>query len=605
MHKVTLMKQTWVIRNKQGDVKEIAEEQGISEITARVMLNRSLLTKDERDVFLHPSVCSLRDPSVLLNAMKAAEALKRFAAEGKHIRIIGDYDVDGVTATYILMKGLTELHADVDFRIPHRMRDGYGINESMVDEALKDGVDVILTCDNGISEFETVKYAKELGMYVIITDHHDIPRKEKDDGTLEYVMPEADIIVNPKQPGETSPFNGFCGCVVAMKVMEACGLDIRPFLPYAAMATLCDVMDLRDENRTIVSVGLSELRKTADIGLSALIGQNALNREQISSYHVGFVIGPCLNASGRLDTAEKACRLLLSESPEEAAALAEELVALNKERKEMTEEGADRATFIIDYVAKERAKAEGDEDGDLDKYIDKVIVVNLQECHESIAGIVAGRIREKYNRPTFIFTNSGDVLKASGRSIEGYSMYDELYKVKELLLRFGGHPMAAGLSIDPDKFEEFQTLINDNCTLKQEDFVRKVRIDAKLPFRSVSFELLDELSALEPFGKGNEKYLFAEKDLKIAQMRILGKNSNLLKLNLISSDGFRFEGLFFGDIPSVLDELKSSFGEEEVEKAFRGVPNCIFISATYVPDRNEFNGMVTLNAKLQDIKVFK
>lgn len=599
------MKQKWVIKNKKGDVAAIAKEQNVSEICARLLLNRDLTTKEERDVFLHPSVCGLREPELLLNAMKAADFLRKSIEEGKHIRIIGDYDVDGITSTYVLMKALSSAGACVDYRIPHRMRDGYGVNVSMIDEALADGIDVILTCDNGISEFETVEYAKQSGISVVITDHHDIPREEKADKTFEYKMPDADIIVNPKQPGETSPFIGFCGCVVAMKVVEAMGIDIQSYLPYAAMATLCDVMDLRDENRVIVALGLSEMRKTRDIGISALIDTNALNREKISAYHIGFVIGPCLNASGRLDTAEKACELLLEKDAKRAEELARELVDLNKERKDMTEMGAVRAVHIIDSVAEAYAHEMNDTSGDFDKYIDKVIVVNLMECHESIAGIVAGRIRERYNRPTFIFTNSGEVLKASGRSIENYSMYDELFKVKDILLRFGGHPMAAGLSIEPEMFEEFQDRINRNCTLSSEDMVRKVRIDMKLPFQEVTYELVDELAMLEPFGKGNEKVLFAEKDLKIARAAVFGKTKNILKLNLINSSGFRFEGLYFGDIPALLNELKNEFGETEVEKMFKGIPNNIFISATYYPDRNDYNGIVTLQAKIQDIMVFK
>ncbi|MCQ2538404.1 MAG: single-stranded-DNA-specific exonuclease RecJ [Lachnospiraceae bacterium] len=600
------MKQTWVIRNKKGDVKAVAKEQNISEITAKILINRDLASKEERDVFLHPSVCSLKDPSCLLNAVKAAEALKRMIADNKKIRIIGDYDVDGITSTYVLYKALSDMGAVVDYRIPHRMEDGYGVNISMVEDCIKDGVEVLLTCDNGISEFETIKYAKENGMFVIITDHHDIPREELDDGQIVQKMPEADIIVNPKQPGETSSFTGYCGCVVAMKVIEACGVDIMPYLPYAAMATLCDVMEVRDENRVIVTLGLSELRKTRDVGLSALIEKSALNRENISAYHIGFVIGPCLNASGRLDTAEKACRLLLETDMNIALKLAGELTELNKERKEMTEEGAARAAFIIDYVAKARAEAEGvNPEGDLDRYIDKVIVVNLQDCHESIAGIVAGRIREKYNRPAFVFTQSGDILKASGRSIDNYSMYDELYKVKDILLRFGGHPMAAGLSIAPENFEEFQDRINEVCTLTEADLVKKIKIDAKIPFQNISFDLINELSLLEPFGKGNEKYLFADSGLKVAQIRIFGKNSNILKLNLINSDGFKFEGIYFGDIPAVLDELKTEFGEDEVQKAFKGLPNCIFIAATYLPEKNEYNGIISLQAKIQNIKVFR
>ncbi len=590
------MKQKWVIINKKGDVKAVAKEQGVSETVARVLLNRGLDTKDKRDVYLHPSVCGLRDAKLLKNAEKAAEILSEAAEAHKSICIVGDYDVDGITSTYVLYSSLKKRGAVVSYRIPDRIADGYGINKNIVDEAIDDGVEVLLTCDNGIAEYDTIAYAKEKGLTVVLTDHHEVPVK---DG--HQVLPPADVVVNPKQEGETSPYRDFCGCVVAMKVMECMGEDIKPLLPYAAMATLCDVMDLKDENRAIVVLGLDELRRTNDIGLVALIHANDLSVAALSVYHIGFVVGPCLNASGRLDTAEKALKLLLEQDRGIAAAEAEELVDLNNERKAMTEAGTERARMIIETVAKKQA--EFNNDSDWEKYIDKVIVVYLAECHESVVGIIAGRIRELYARPTFVLTDSGDILKGSGRSTENYSMYEEMTKISDVFDRFGGHPMAAGLSMNKSKLAEFQKRINENCPLSEEDLVKKVKIDMKLPFEQVNIRLLDELHMLEPFGKGNEKAVFAEKDLRIEKASVLGKNRNVLRLNLTNQSGFRLSGVYFGDIPGFFDKISDVYGREECDKMFRGIPNNVKISATYVPDKNEYNGIVTLQARLQDIMV--
>ncbi|MCR5822918.1 MAG: single-stranded-DNA-specific exonuclease RecJ [Lachnospiraceae bacterium] len=592
------MKQKWVIINKKGDVKAVAKEQGVSEIIARVLINRDLDTKDKRDVYLHPSVCGLRDGSLLKNAGKAAEILKEAAENRKKIRIVGDYDVDGITSTYILYKTLKERGAKVSYRIPDRIADGYGINRNIVDEAIADGIQLILTCDNGISEYDTISYAKEKGITVVLTDHHEVPVK---DG--KQILPPADVVVNPKQEGETTPYTGLCGCVVAMKVLECMGADLRPLLPYAAMATLCDVMDLRDENRVIVILGLEELRRTRDTGLIALIHANGLNAFQLSVYHIGFVIGPCLNASGRLDTAEKALELLLETDAGSAAAAAEELVELNNERKAMTEAGTDRAGMIIETVAKKQAEMAGTDDWE--KFIDKVIVVNLAGCHESVVGIIAGRIREKYARPTFILTEaeSGDCLKGSGRSTENFSMYEEMSKIGDVFTRFGGHPMAAGLSMEREKLAEFQRRINENCSLTEEDLVKKVRIDTKLSFEAVTTDLVDELERLEPFGKGNEKPVFAEKDVRVERAMILGQKKNVLKMNLVNSTGFRMSGVYFGDIAGFTEKIAGAFGREEVDRMFKGMPNNVKFSATYVPDRNEYNGIVTLQAKIQEILV--
>ncbi len=593
------MKQKWVIINKKGDVREVAKEQGVSEITARVLLNRELDTKDKRDVYLHPSVCGLRDPSLLLNAKKAAEILEKAAEEGKSIRIVGDYDVDGITSTYVLYKALKGRGAHVSYRIPDRIADGYGINKNIVDEAIDDGVDVILTCDNGISEYETLAYAKEKGLTVVLTDHHEVPVS---DGR--QVLPPADVIVNPKQDNETSPYRDFCGCVVALKVVECMGTDIGPLLPYAAMATFCDVMDLKDENRVIVSMGLEELRRTTDTGLVALVHACGLDVFRLSVYHIGFVIGPCLNASGRLDTAERALELLLEEDKGRAAAAAEDLVELNNERKAMTEAGTDRARMIVETVAKK--KAELDNSTEWEDYIDKVIVVYLSGCHESVAGIIAGRVREAYARPVFILTDSESepgIIKGSGRSVEAYSMYEEMSKISELFIRFGGHPMAAGLSMKKEYIADFQHALNDGCVLTNDDLVKKVKIDMKLPFEYVTAELIDELKMLEPFGKGNERAIFAEKDLRVEKAAVMGKQKNVLRLNLLNSSGYRLNGIYFGDIPGFFAKVTECFGRDECDRMLKGCTNNVVLSATYVPDTNEYNGVVTLQAQLQDLMI--
>ncbi len=590
------MHENWVIINKKGDVKAVAEEQGVSEITARILLNRGLDTKDKRDVYLHPSVCGLRDPKLLFNAEKAARILAKAADDHQSIRIVGDYDVDGITSTYVLYKALKERGAEVSYRIPDRIADGYGINRNIVDEALSDGVQVLLTCDNGIAEYDTIAYAKEQGLTVVLTDHHEVPVREG-----HQVIPPADVVVDPKQEGETSPFKGFCGCVVALKVMECMGTDIKPLLAYAAMATLCDVMDLQDENRTIVIMGLDELRRTKDIGLIALIHANDLTVASLSVYHIGFVVGPCLNASGRLDTAEKALQLLLEEDRGKAAAAAEELVELNNDRKAITEAGTERARMIVETVA--RKQAEANHDTDWEKYLDKVIVVYLAECHESVVGIIAGRIRELYARPTFVLTDSVDGIKGSGRSTENFSMFEEMSKIGDVFTRFGGHPMAAGLSMDRNKLPEFRKRINENCTLTEKELMRKVKIDLKLPFEYVNTRLLDELKMLEPFGKGNEKAVFAEKDLKIERASVLGKNRNVLRLNMVNGSGFRISGVYFGDIPGFIEKISTVYGKEECDKMFRGQTDKVVISATYIPDENEYNGIVTIQARIQNILV--
>ncbi len=579
-----MKKQKWVLKNKKGDFKSIAMEQGVSEIMARLLVNRDLDTKDKRDEFLHPSFRYLETNGKLTNVDKAAGLLQQAVDSKKSIRIIGDYDVDGITSTYILYDALKAGGAVVSYRIPNRITDGYGINEEMVEDAAREGVEVILTCDNGISEYRTIERAKELGMTVVLTDHHEVPH----DGERQ-ILPPADVVVNPHQEGENNTFQKYCGCVVAMKVLEQMGVNIEKYLPYAAMATLCDVMELVGENRVIVILGLGIMRRCEDPGLTALIRACSIEKANVNAYNIGFNIGPCLNASGRLDTAEKGLELLLQKDSEKAKLQAEELVALNNERKEMTRQGVEEACRIIDEAAGEKGP-------------DKVLVVYLPECHESIAGIIAGRIREYYYRPTIIITDSENGLKGSGRSIPGYHMYNELCKVAHLLERFGGHPMAAGLSLEKNRLNELKNRLNDACTLTEEDFLDKVRIDMILPFEYVNIKLMDEIDRISPTGNGNEKVLFAEKKVMPVSARILGQNRNVLKFLMTNDSGTRFDAVYFGDIPRVMEEMKQAFGVSEVDKMMRGYRHNVRFSITYVPGINDYQGVKTIQAKIEDFK---
>ncbi len=575
-----MKKQKWVLKNKKGDVRAIAAEQGVSEIMARLLINRDLDTKEKRDEFLHPSFRHLKENGDLLNSDKAALLLQEAVDRKKKIRIIGDYDVDGITSTYILYDALKKKDADVSYRIPNRITDGYGINEEMVEEAARENVDLLLTCDNGISEYNTIEKAKALGMTVILTDHHEVPREQD-----RQILPPADVVVNPHQDLETNKFKNYCGCVVAMKVLEKMGVDIEKYLPYAAMATLCDVMELVGENRVIVTLGLGMLRRCSDVGISALTRACGLEKINVNAYNIGFNIGPCLNASGRLDTAEKGLALLLEQDPFKAKAAAEELVELNNERKEMTRQGVEKARSIIDAETCEKG-------------MDKVLVVYLPDCHESIAGIIAGRIREYYYRPTIILTDGENGLKGSGRSIPGYHMYDELCKVADMLTRFGGHPMAAGLSLEKKNWEKVKKCLNEACILTEEDFQDKVRIDMKLPFEYVTMQLIDEIDRISPTGNGNEKVLFAEKNLMPVNARILGQNRNVLKFLMTNESGARFDAVYFGDIEGTLAEMKAVYGEAEVSKMFNGYRHTIRFSATYVPAVNEYQGVRIIQARL-------
>lgn len=566
----------WVVSAKRADFRGIAERFEIDQVTARLIRNRDVIGDKEIESYLYGDRYMLHDPHLLKDADKLTMILKQKIQEQKKIRIIGDYDIDGVNASYILLKGLRRCGAVVDVEIPDRMKDGYGINEHLINYAYEEGVDTIITCDNGIAAVEQIKLAKELGMTVLITDHHE-PQE---------MLPAADALVNPKQADCSYPYKELCGAAVAFKVIQCLYERMKipeeeafAFLEFAAFATIGDVMDLNGENRILVKEGLRMLNRTGNFGMAALIRENGLENSEIKAYHVGFVLGPCINAGGRLDTAKRSLALLLSESEAEAVRMAQELKALNDERKDMTQDSVDRAVALIE------------EQG---LYKDKVLVVYLPECHESLAGIVAGRIRERYHRPVFVLTDAAEGVKGSGRSIEAYSMFEEMSKCKDVFTKYGGHPMAAGLSLPKEKVEEFRCRINEQSTLTEEDFIPKVVIDVPMPISYLTEERIEQLDLLEPFGKGNTKPLFAEKNLDILNLRILGKNRNTIKMQVKSQDGVMMDALYFGDVEHFLEYLTEKFGKAELEKCFQNRMNDICMSFVYYPSVNEFRNQKTI-----------
>ena len=571
----------WVVAAKRADFAQIAAKFGIDPVTARLIRNRDVVGDEAIQLYLYGGLEHLHNPHLLKGADEAAALIKRKIQEKKKIRIIGDYDIDGVNATYILYKGLKHCQALVDYEIPDRMKDGYGINEHLIQYAYEEGVDTILTCDNGIAAVDQIGYAKDHGMTVIVTDHHE-PQDR---------IPPSDVIVNPKQEGCPYPFKNLCGAAVAWKVVQCLYelFDIRweeslEFLEQTAIATVGDVMDLTEENRILVKEGLKKLNHTTNPGLHALIQANGLEQAQLNAYHIGFVLGPCINASGRLDTAKRALSLLLEENAEKAAALAQELKEFNDERKDMTAKGVEQAVELI-------------ENGPLKE--DKVLVVYLPGCHESLAGIIAGRLRERYYRPTIVITDSAEGIKGSGRSIETYNMFEELMKCKELFTKFGGHPMAAGLSMEKGMAEVLRKRLNEQTTLTSEDLTEKVVIDVPMPIDYITEHLVEELSVLEPFGKANTKPVFAEKNLQILNARILGQNRNVLKMQVKNARGAVLEALYFGDIQGFQEYLEKKFGSVEMEKLFQGRENRVSLSVVYYPSINEFRDRRTLQIVIQ------
>lgn len=558
-----------MVAAKRADFKGIGERFGIDQVTARIIRNRDVIGEKAIEKYLHGSRKDFYSPWLLKDMEKAVAILQEKIENRNRIRIIGDYDIDGVMSTYILLESLRGLGCDVDMMIPNRITDGYGINEHLIEQAWQEGRDTIITCDNGIAAVTQIRKAKDLGMTVIVTDHHEVPFEDLE-GERKEILPPADAIVNPKQKACSYPFAGLCGAVVAMKVMEALYEKMAPevdlvdkMLPFAGIATIGDVMDLQDENRILVKEGLQRLHHTTNLGLQELIRVNNLEPENISPYHIGFILGPCLNASGRLDTAKRALQLLLADSREEAAVLAGDLKNLNESRKEMTAQGLEKAIEQVESTSMME---------------DMVLVVFLPECHESLAGIIAGRLRERYHKPSFVLTRGEEGVKGSGRSIESYSMYEKLCECKEYLTKFGGHPMAAGLSLEEENVERFRRKLNEQSGLTEEDLVEKVTIDVPMPIHYIRKDLVQELSLLEPFGKGNEKPLFAQKNLWVSQMRVFGKNRNVVKMRLTDENGYPMDGVYFGN------------GDEFAEEG-RGKRK---ISIVYYPDINMYQGRESL-----------
>lgn len=584
------MTERWMEIRKGADFRGIGEQFSVDPVIARIIRNRDVVGMEEIRTYLYGDESEFHDPRQMLDMEKAVQIISDKIKEGKQIRIIGDYDIDGISATYILLKGLRRVGGAVSVKIPDRLKDGYGINENLIRQAKEDGVDTILTCDNGIAALDAIAYAKSKGLTVVVTDHHDIPFEEEN-GAKRYLKSEADAIVNPHQTECPYPYKMLCGAAIAWKFIqvlyEKSGIpaaEADEFLENAAFATVGDVVDLTGENRLIVRLGLKRLHHTKNLGMRALILQNNLRPEQIKAYHIGFVLGPCLNASGRLDTAKRSLELLLAEDEKTASVCASDLIALNDSRKDMTKKGVEEACAKI--------KKEGLEQ-------EKVMILYLPDCHESLAGIIAGRIREQYNHPAFVLTDSEEGVKGSGRSISSYSMYEEMTKCKDLFLKFGGHPMAAGLSLKKENVGEFIRRMNENCALTEQDFVPVVEIDVPMPLSYITEQLIEQLELLEPFGKANEKPVFAARNISVRSARVVGKNANVLRLDLITEDGRQMQGVHFGEPEEFFAYTAEKFGEGEVEKMKVGRENKVVLSIVYYPKINEYNGIRSIQAVVQ------
>lgn len=584
----------WFIKNKGIDHRIIAKDLNISNFISKLLVNRDIIDYDLINRFINPRLDKLHSPVLMKDLETGVNIIGDKIRNKKKIRIVGDFDVDGVISVYVLYIGIKKCGGDVDYVIPDRIEDGYGINKDIIQRAKEDGIDTIITCDNGISAIDEIKYAKELGLTVIVTDHHDLPFETGLNGEIKYISTRADAVINPKQIDCKYPFKSLCGAGIVFKLIQqlyiVSGIQEElayELLEYIAIATVCDVVDLVDENRIIVKEGLELLNNSRNIGLKALIKETGLENKKLGVYHLGFVIGPSINATGRLDSAMKSLDLLLSKDQEEATKLAKELRELNEERKQMTNDGVET---IIKSIENTNLKE------------DKIILAYNPDIHESIAGIVAGRIKERYNRPTIVLTQGKEGVKGSGRSIEGYNMFKELSACKGILNEFGGHPMAAGLSLDEENIDKLRKNLNKQTKLKKEDLVPRIYIDMQLPLEYISFQLLEELKILEPFGKGNSKPIFGEKGLKIRRGAVLGANKNVLKISLQTKDNKTIEGIFFGDIVEFEESIKSIYGEIELDKLYKGIDNKIIIDILYYPSVNEYMGRSTLQAIIQSYR---
>ena len=593
----------WMVSAKKADFNEIAERFGIDPVVARIIRNRDVVGEEAIEKFLHGTTADLYDPMLLKDAVKAAEILCGKTGEKKKIRVIGDYDIDGVCSSYILAACLEKCGAEVSVVIPHRIRDGYGLNEKLIEEAGEDGVDTILTCDNGIAAFSQIAYAKELGMTVIVTDHHEVPYEVQEDESRQEILPPADAVVDPKQGGCPYPYKGICGAVVVYKFMgiylekmvregtvSAGEKDmlLQELLAFAGFATVGDVMELTDENRILVRYGLRQIEQSANLGLRALLTVNELTQKRLTGYHVGFILGPCLNATGRLDTAARALAMFRTKDQAEAVTIAGELKALNDSRREMTLFGTEQAMEQIENTSLKE---------------DKVLVVFLPDCHESLAGIIAGRIRERYYKPVFVLTRGEEGVKGSGRSIEAYHMYDKMSECKELYTKYGGHKLAAGVSMPEENVEAFRAYLNAHSGLTDEDLVEVMHIDVPMPMSYVTPELVRQLSLLEPFGNGNPKPVFAQKNVSVCRGRILGKNRNVGKYRVADENGREYDMMYFGDLEQWHAFLSAHFGQEETDRLYAGGSRAIVISVIYYPDINVYRGVESLQMVMQDYAV--
>lgn len=603
----------WMLAARKADFDAIAQKFHISPVLARILRNRDLVTEQEIDRFLNGTLADLHDPSLLKGMQEAGQCLFQKIGQRVKIRIIGDYDVDGVCSAYILLRGLRLLGADVDTVIPHRMKDGYGLNDHLIEQAKEDGIDTILTCDNGIAAADQIRLANTCGMTVVVTDHHEVPYEEQE-GERIYRLPPAAVVIDPKQEDCPYPYKQICGAVVAYKLIrylfreaqkihwtgrdgepvdeQAAQVLLQELLSFTALATVCDVMELRDENRILVREGLKEMAKTTNYGLKALLQVNDLYGKPLTPYHAGFVIGPCLNATGRLDTAKRALELFDASSIEEAALIASDLKSMNESRKQMTEDGVKLATQQVEQ------ELSGDD----------ILVVYLPDCHESLAGIIAGRIREKYHKPVFVLTSAEEGVKGSGRSIEAYSMYEEMNKVKELFARFGGHRQAAGLTLetedgfsDAQLADRFRKALNANSTLKSEDFEEVVHIDVPLPLKLADRNFLAELEKLEPFGTGNPKPFFARKQISILSMAKLGKTGKFRRIRITDEQGNPYQAVYFGDGEEMDRYLMQKYGEERLMQGYRGglMQGQMEISIVYSPQINSYNGRESIQILIQ------
>ncbi len=555
--------QKWRVYSKKADFDAIGSRFNIDPVTARIIRNRDVTDMENVDMYLNGTLDSLHDPMMMKDMDKAMSVIASSIRDNKHIRIIGDYDIDGICSIYILFKGLKICGADVDYEVPDRITDGYGINENLIKQAYEAGVEVIITCDNGIAAASQIDYANELGMTVVITDHHDVPYEETDNGRR-YIIPKAAAVVDPKQNDCRYPFKMLCGAGIAYKFIDCMvkefqtGDSVMPeLLQFAAIATVGDIVDLLDENRIIVKEGLKLIANTGNYGLNALMAVTGVSRESINAYHIGFVLGPCLNASGRLDSAKRALKMLVTDDRAEAERHAGELKDLNEERKKLTSEAVDKA---VDMVENSSLKD------------DRVLVIFLPDCHESIAGIVAGRIREKYYKPVIVLTRGEQEAKGSARSIESYNMFEKLSECKDLFTRFGGHPMAAGLSLPEENIPEFRRRINEHCNLSEEDLTETVWIDVPMPLEYINEKLILELGGLEPFGKANPKPVFADKNISIRNIRAIGKDKQYTRMTIAKDSGIVIDAVGF-------------FPCTELETVYNKNGR---ISCTYYPEINEF-----------------